>query len=252
MRLVLFANNWVGLQVLEFLVERGEDIAGLVLHEAGDRRYADEMLRIVPRETRVIEAGRRVRDAAVHREIAALGPDLGISAFYGYLFPSALITAFPRGMINVHPSLLPHNRGIFANVWTIVDRTPAGATLHHIDPGVDSGDVIAQREVRLEPVDTGFTLYEKLMRACVEVFRDSWDLVRRGDAPRRAQEPGIGKVHKKSDVAALDRIDLDKEYKARDLLDLLRARSFPPHRGAYFETEDGRRVYLTLHLEYGP
>lgn len=251
MRLVLFANNRVGLEVLKFLLERGEDVAGLVIHLDGDRKFVDEMLDILPPSVRVFEAGARVKKTSVRDEIAALGADLGLSAFYGYLFPEALIRLFPRGMINVHPSLLPWNRGIYANVWTLIDRTPAGATVHYIDPGVDSGDIILQKEVPVEPIDTARTLYEKLCTACVDTFRDSWDLVRRGEARRVRQDLTQGSVHRRKDVDAIDCIDLDRTYRAQDLIDLLRARSFPPHRGAYFTTSDGRRVYLTLSLEYG-
>ncbi|MHC5002850.1 MAG: formyltransferase family protein, partial [Planctomycetota bacterium] len=142
-------------------------------------------------------------------------------------------------------------RGGYPNVWSIIDRTPAGATLHYIDEGVDTGPVIAQRRVEVGPTDTGATLYRRLERACVDVFRDTWPDLARGSIRAAPQDPSAGTSHRDRDVKEIDRIDLDATYRARDLIDLLRARTFPPHRGAYF-VEGGRRIYLRLELEAEP
>jgi methionyl-tRNA formyltransferase len=134
-------------------------------------------------------------------------------------------------------------------VWSIIDHTPAGVTIHYIDSGVDTGDIIAQREVAIEPVDTGETLYRKLERASVELFREQWSLIREGKVIRRPQPDG-GTTHRVRDLQAIDRIDLDGQYAGRKLLDILRARTFSGFSGAYF-VENGRRVFVSVKLEYG-
>jgi methionyl-tRNA formyltransferase len=68
-------------------------------------------------------------------------------------------------------------------------------------------------------------------------------------APRIKQSNEPGTYHRTRDVESIDKIDLDCTYTARDLINILRARTFPPYDGAYFETK-GRRVYLRLRLEY--
>jgi methionyl-tRNA formyltransferase len=154
-------------------------------------------------------------------------------------------------MINLHPAYLPYNRGAFTNVWSIVDGTPAGATLHYIDTGVDTGDVIARSRVTVSPTDTGGSLYDKLENACIELFKGTWPQVASGNVPRIAQSgpsfEGEGTSHRMKDVDAIDEIDLDASYKARDLINILRARTFPPYSGAYF-TENDIRIYLRLQL----
>src|SRR5207248_7068189 len=132
------------------------------------------------------------------------------------------------------------------NVWSIVDGTPAGVTLHYIDEHVDTGDIIAQREVLVDAADTGGTLYNKLERAAEALFCETWPLVRSGKAPRIPQGSG-GTYHRVRDVEAIDEIDLDRPYKAGDLINILRARSFPPHRGAYFR-DGNRKVYIEVSL----
>ena len=101
---------------------------------------------------------------------------------------------------------------------------------------------------QVEPIDTGKSLYAKLEAALVTLFCDTWPALEAGTAGRAPQGPG-GTVHRARDLAALDRIDLDAPTTARALIDTLRARTFPPYDGAFFEV-GGRRVYLDLSLRY--
>jgi methionyl-tRNA formyltransferase len=168
---------------------------------------------------------------------------------FDYIVPPDVMALFPRGVVNLHPSYLPYNRGQYPNVWSIVEGTPAGVTLLFMDRGIDMGDVIAQTQVTVEPVDTGESLYRKLEQAGLELFQAEWPRIASGELTRVAQDPGAGTIHRVRDVEAIDRIDLDATYTGRELLNVLRARTFRPYKGAYFE-DAGRRVYLRLELEY--
>ena len=187
-----------------------------------------------------------VEEPATRDAIGALNAEMGISVLFGYILRRSILDLFTRECINIHPALLPYNRGAYPNVWSIVDGTPAGVTLHYIDEHVDTGDIIAQREVLVDAADTGGTLYGKLERAAEALFCETWPLVRSGKAPRIPQGSG-GTYHRVRDAELIDEIDLDRPYKAGDLINILRARSFPPHRGAYFR-DGNRKVYIELSL----
>ena len=163
MRILYFANNWVGWQVLEFLQARGEDIAGIAMHPPEKRKYGAEIEAAAG--TVCVVDGSRLNQPETLEIIRQLRPDIGVSVSFGYILRRALLDLLPAGCINLHPALLPYNRGAHPNIWSIIDRTPAGATLHYIDEGVDTGDIIAQRSVPADLADTGETLYLKLERA---------------------------------------------------------------------------------------
>jgi methionyl-tRNA formyltransferase len=241
------ANNWVGWQVALWLREAGEHIAALAIHPPPKRRYGDEIISALDLPaSRVFDAS-RLREPAILEAIEALGADLALSISLDYVLRPELISLFPGGVLNLHAAYLPYNRGQYPNVWSIVEGTPAGVTLHYVDAGIDTGDIVAQREVAVEPADTGETLFRKLEQASVELFRESWGEVRSGKAARRPQPRGAGTYHRTRDVERIDRIDLDRAYAARELIDVLRARTFPPHPGAYF-IENGRKLYLRLQI----
>jgi len=250
MRILYLGNNWVGWQALTWLKQQGENIVGLVVHPPNKQKFGEEIIQTANLPAEKVFDGSQLRDPQVLDSIHALSPDIGISVLFGYILRPAFLDMFCNGCINLHPAYLPYNRGAYPNVWSIVDGTPAGTTLHYIDKGIDTGAIIAQHQVAVAPIDTGETLYKKLEMASLELFQETWLLIRQGQVNTIRQLNSEGTYHATKDVAAIDAIDLDKQYTARELLNILRARTFPPYPGAYFEI-DGRKVYLQLTLRYG-
>jgi methionyl-tRNA formyltransferase len=250
MRILYMANNRLGWKVLEWLRRQPEaELVALAVHPPDRRLFGDEILADCGLDEEDIFDASQLESPGVLERIAALEPELGVSVLLGYILRPRLLGLLPSGCVNLHPSLLPHNRGAHSNVWAIVDGTPAGASLHWIDAGVDTGDLIAQREVEVEPIDTGKSLYHKLERAGLTLFQECWPALAAGNAPRRPQPSGAGSSHRRRDLESLDEIHLDEPTTARRVIDTLRARTFPPYPGAYF-VQDGRKVFLRLELSY--
>lgn len=247
MRILFFGNNWVGWQIAAWLRGQGKEIVGLVLHPSERRKYGAEIVADTGVDPSRIFDGARLGEADVIAAIKDLKPDIGVSALFGYIMRREVLELMPAGCINVHPAFLPYNRGAYPNVWSIIEESPAGVTIHFIDKGIDTGDIIAQRQVMVEPVDTGGSLYRKLEWAAFDLFKETWSLICSGQSPRLPQSKGEGTYHRVQDVASIDEINLDQTYKAMDLINIMRARTFPPYPGAYFR-HGGRKVYLRLQL----
>ena len=247
MRIVLFLNNWGAWQVAKWLHQRGEDIVGLLLQPPDDRRFADEILSALDLPADKIWTANQLRDADTLAKLRELRPDIGISAFFGCILKPEVIQLFPHGCINLHAALLPYNRGWHTNVWPIIEGSPAGVTIHYIDPGVDTGDIIAQRRIPIEPTDTGGSLHEKTVRAEVELFKETWPLIREGKNSRTPQDHSKATGHRKAEVGEISRIHLDRTYRAGDLINLLRARTYPPYPSAYY-IDGEQRTYVRIEL----
>jgi|18_taG_2_1085343.scaffolds.fasta_scaffold04355_4 methionyl-tRNA formyltransferase len=86
-----------------------------------------------------------------------------ISYGYQHILGEEVIRAYRSKIINLHISYLPYNRGASPNLWSIVEGTQAGVSVHYIDEGVDTGDVICQKKVELDwQNDSLSTSYQKL------------------------------------------------------------------------------------------
>lgn len=244
MRVICLVNNYLGWKALEFLSSQ-EEVVAVVVHPSQRASLNEEILKSAKAAGAEVFAAEEIKNASVLEKIARLKPDLGLSVMFGYLLKRNFLSLLPKGCLNLHPAYLPFNRGAYPNVWSIIEDTPAGVTLHFIDDGIDTGDIVRQVEVPVLSSDTGESLYHKLEAAGLLLLRDTWPSVQTGQVMRMPQRREEGTFHKVRDVEEIDEIHLDRSYKAENLLNLLRARTFPPHPGAYFR-ENGKKVYVRV------
>jgi methionyl-tRNA formyltransferase len=140
----------------------------------------------------------------------------------------------------MHPSLLPHCRGKDSNFWSIVERRPFGVTIHHVDSSVDGGAIAFQREIPVTWEDTGHTLYKAAQSTMVTLFIDSYTAIANRNIPAISQVKDTGSFHFRRELGAASVLDLNAKVMTHDLLNLLRARTFPPHPGCTFVDGDGK------------
>lgn len=105
------------------------------------------------------------------------------------------LSRLPGHIVNLHISMLPWGRGADPNLWAWIKGEPHGVTLHHVDEGLDTGDIIAQQRVTMGRGETLATSYDKLRRAAEDLFARTWPDLRNGYAKRTPQPKGIGSHH---------------------------------------------------------
>ena len=195
MRIFLLADGFVGTQVASYLREEGEDIVGLALHPKSIRKYGSEIVATagVPEEQAIL--AKELSDSAVIDQIRRLEPEIMLSVFWGYILKPEVFRIPAAGCINFHCSYLPYNRGKNPNVWPIIEGTPAGITLHYIDEGIDTGNVIARKRIDVTPVDTAQTIYERQIAAFLPLFRETWPSIRAGKNQSVEQDPTLATFH---------------------------------------------------------
>ncbi len=175
-------------------------------------------------------------------------PDLVVSVGFDHLVPEEILAVPSEGAINLHPSYLPYNRGKSPNVWPLIDGTPAGVTLHYMDAEFDTGDIIARREVQTDFSDTGKDLHSRLEAAQFDLFTEVWPKIERGNVETTPQEETTGTYHSKADFVDLCELDPDEEIRTKELLDRLRALTFPPFDNAYLKL-DGEKYYVDVEIK---
>jgi methionyl-tRNA formyltransferase len=105
----------------------------------------------------------RTRDEHFIQQVRSLNPDLIAVTAYGQILPKALLDVPRFGCLNVHTSLLPKFRGAAPIQWALLnDETQTGVTIMRMDPGLDTGDILAQQTTPIEPSDDAQTLHDRL------------------------------------------------------------------------------------------
>jgi phosphoribosylglycinamide formyltransferase-1 len=139
------------------------DQPGARILELG-RRYSARTEMVVPTTPRGrLDAETEGKFVDVLREENV---DLVVLAGFMRIVGPVFLAAYPRRIINIHPSLLPKHRGANAAAQALAagDET-TGCTVHYVDEGVDTGEIIAQREVPVLPGDTAEALQARIQAA---------------------------------------------------------------------------------------
>jgi methionyl-tRNA formyltransferase len=236
MKIALFASSTVGKDVHRILHDRGISIRCIIIN-----REEEQQFQTTPQLTKS-EAEVFYRDELYHPHVlerlqAAL-IDLAILAWWPDVIKEPLFRVPKCGWLNFHPSLLPYGRGKNPNFWAIVDGSPFGVSINMIDAGIDSGDIVFQKEIPTTWEDSGKSLYEKALIEIVKLFNDNIERILNYDLPRYKQDLAKGSFHLEKDMHKKSQIKLDDKYTARELLNLLRARTFPPHPAIWFEDQN--------------
>lgn len=126
-------------------------------------------------------------------------PDLMISYNYIYLLKEDVLKFIKYRAINLHISLLPWNKGIKPNLWSFLENTPKGVTVHLMNKGLDTGDILLQKELYFdEKNETLGTSYKKLHQAIQRLFINNWNNVKNFNI-KPIKQKGKGTIHTKKD-----------------------------------------------------
>lgn len=130
-------------------------------------------------------------------EINNYKPDIIISYGYGHIIPPDIVRAYKNKIINLHISFLPWNRGVSPNLWSFVEDTPKGVTIHYINDGIDTGDIILQEKVDLKFENTLESSYNKLKETIELLFIENCDSILSRTITAIPQDLNIGSYHTK-------------------------------------------------------
>ncbi|MCM1498871.1 MAG: formyl transferase [Clostridium sp.] len=140
--------------------------------------------------------------------IKRINPRIIISYNYKYIVSSEVIDYVNGYIFNLHISYLPWNRGSSPNYWSFVENTPKGVTIHQMDKGLDTGDIIVQEEMFFDENEESFSSsYQKLNNKIVELFIQNWQSIKDKTYELKKQE-GKGSYHTVKDFEQFTRGDI--------------------------------------------
>lgn len=210
MRVVFFGTPAFAVPTLESLLDSSHQVVGVVTQPDRPRgrgqKVSDAPVKAlaVSRGLPVLQPPRLARDA-FEGPLAALDADIGVVAAYGKILPEWLLALPPRGLINVHASLLPKYRGAAPIHRAIIDGEPrTGVTIMRVVKALDAGPMLASVETPIDPDETSVDVERRLAALGAGLLVVTLDRMARGPieeapqdeslatyAPRLVREDGI-------------------------------------------------------------
>ncbi len=133
-----------------------------------------------------------LKEESTLNSLKALEPDLLVTMAYGKIVPKELLTLPRLTSLNIHASLLPRHRGASPIQAAILAADiETGITIMYMDEGLDTGDLLLAKKIRLHPRETMFTLSQRLSKLAPEALLEALSLLESGDAPRLKQDETI-------------------------------------------------------------
>ncbi len=241
MRVVFFGTPDFAVPSLRALVGEGFDV--IVVVTQPDAPQGRSRSQLIPPPVKVAALAEdltvlqpaKPTDPAFLAQLRELKPDIGVVVAYGHILKPALLALPPRGMVNVHPSLLPSLRGAAPVEWAIIrGHDTTGVTIMQLDAGMDSGPILHQLPHRIDPDVTGGELSAHLAEMGAQALIETLALLEQSDpppAPIPQNEARATLAPKLTRETA--RIDWTKDARSIDCL----IRGLDPRPGAWTELE---------------
>jgi len=245
MPLIFCGTPRFAVPTLERLVEAGHSVPLVVTQPDRPRGRGMEMA-VSPVKDAAMRLGIAVlqpatikNNAGFRDQLAAIGPDAIIVVGYGRIIPQWMIDLPRFGNLNLHASLLPKYRGAAPIQWAIANgESVTGVTTMRIDAGLDTGDILMQREISIASEDTAETLGPKLASIGADLMIETLRGLDTGQVhptPQDHSQATLAPILKKED----GRMDFART--AKDLFN--RLRGFQPWPGA-FTTFKGKTLQV--------
>lgn len=252
MKIVYLGSGDIGLPTLRALLAaraagRHELLAVVTQPDRPVGRH--QTLAPSPIKTLALEAGipvlqpERIRRPESVEAVRALGADVFVVFAYGQILPQAVLDAPRVACLNLHASLLPKYRGAAPiHAAVLAGERESGLTVMYMDAGLDTGDALLERRVRLRHRETAGTLHDRMADLAPEPLFEALDLLAADRAPRQPQDKALASYAPKLEKAS-GRIDWTQSHLVLDRF----VRGMNPWPGAFTTLPGDRPLTLKIH-----
>ncbi len=236
-RIVLFFDYQLGYKLAKHLKQKRENVVGLVFDRKNKTTFETDYRPKIKKifkfsKNQVFEWSNLIKKKYI-QNLKKLNADFFICVNFPKILNKKIISC-AKNSINLHLSYLPFNRGKNPNIWSIIENTPCGATIHKIDENIDTGKIYVRKKVLPNYTDTGESTYNKCNVVAYELFKKYWDKIKKNKIKPFKQNNKHKTFHLSKNFKNLGFIDLNKKYRAKEIINLLRAKTFKDFESAYF------------------
>jgi len=239
-RVAFFGTPEFAVPSLRALVGEGFDVGAVVTQpdaaqgRSRSRLIAPPIKLVAEAEDLTVFQPEKPTDGAFLVRLRDTRPDVGVVVAYGHILKPELLELPPRGMVNVHPSLLPALRGPAPVEWAVIrGLTETGVTIMQLDAGMDTGPILHQIPDHIDPDITGGDLSEHLAELGAQALVETLAVLEQGKLNPVPQDNSRATLAPKL-TREIARIDWSKD--AGSIARLIRG--LDPRPGAWTQLDD--------------
>ena len=192
MRIVYIGAERVGLACLKKLIELKKNVVAAITYVDNIRPLVADFVpfdEVAKQASIPLVKIKSSKDPKTIQLIRGYKPELRLVDSWSQIMPKEIINLATKGCLGIHYSLLPERRGGAPLNWAIIDGlTKSGITLFSLDEGIDSGDIVAQKEFEITETDTPKELLDKICILAPQIIQENIDAVEKGTVRRIKQD----------------------------------------------------------------
>ena len=223
MRVVFMGTPDFAVGALASIIEAGHQVAAVVTQPDKPKGRGKE-LQMTPVKTCALKHGIpvfqpvKIREPEAVETLRTYQADIFVVAAFGQILSEEILAMPKYGCVNIHASLLPKYRGAGPIQWAIINGEKiTGVTIMRMDKGLDTGDMLFQKEVAIAPDETADTLHDKLAEAGARLIVEALAKIEAGDVTPVKQKDEES-CYAKMLTKAMGKIDWQMEAKKLDCL----------------------------------
>jgi len=233
---IIFADSFVGYEIVKFIfLNYPDDIFHIVVTSELNEIYSfakSNKLSVI------------VFQSQKYEEIMSnIEFETGFLIWWPIIIKEELIKKAKKGFINTHPSFLPNNRGKNYNFWTLIEECPYGVSIHSVNKDIDSGDILLQKKIEYDWTDNGETMFYKARNEMVNLFKEFYPKYKNNKLKSIIQNLDNGSFHHGYEMETKSLLNLSNDYNLKNLLNLLRARTFSGKPACHFKDKLTNKMY---------
>ncbi len=183
LRIIFCGEDGFSSVVLKSLIDAGHEVMGVIIPEYYNKAYL-KLVKTCSDNGLPFIRHKNINSDNVVEWVESKKPEIGVSAHFTKIIKHDLLSIPPMGFINLHPSPLPYYRGATPQHWQIVNgERESAVTVHFINEGIDTGDIIIQQKFEIAPTDYVSDLQKKWLKIYPSIVIDAIDRITAGYKP---------------------------------------------------------------------
>ena len=228
MKVIFMGTPDFAVGTLKALVEAGHEVAAVVTQPDKPKGRSKELV-FSPVKQEAVKLGievlqpEKARNEEFIEKLRTYNADIFVVVAFGQLLPKSIIDMPRFGCVNVHASLLPEYRGASPIQWAVIDGCEySGVTTMKMDEGLDTGDILLVKKVKLDKKETGGSLFDKLAEEGAALLIRTLPSIADGTAvytkqPEESPTPYAAMISKKMGLMDFSKSDVELERLVRGL-----------------------------------